>query len=155
MGWKCLVISVPVIGLVYCGVGPSTYDLTTELEVFFDSFLGNRRDHFVYGPGQWDHSLGAHKQWSLAIVDSKNLFIYYTHYSKYLTRSDKITLLSEFRADSRIVPSQWEMALLCNNVSHWLGANLESALELIHCSLVTIELGQHGSMRTPTWTNVG
>ena len=24
--------------------------------------------------------------------------------------------------------SQWETALLCNDVSHWLGANLESAL---------------------------
>ena len=32
------------------------------------------------------------------------------------------------RADSRFVPSQWEMALVCNNVSHWLGASLESAL---------------------------
>ena len=35
----------------------------------------------------------------------------------------------EYRADSRFAPIQWEMALLCNNVSHWLGANLESALE--------------------------
>ena len=25
-------------------------------------------------------------------------------------------------------PSQWEMALFCNDVSHWLGADLESAL---------------------------
>ena len=33
------------------------------------------------------------------------------------------------RADSRFAPSQWEMALLCNDVSHWLGASLESALE--------------------------
>ena len=32
------------------------------------------------------------------------------------------------RADSRFVPSQWETALLCNDVSHWLGTNLESAL---------------------------
>ena len=32
------------------------------------------------------------------------------------------------RADSRFVPSQWEKALLCNDVSHWLGASLESAL---------------------------
>ena len=30
--------------------------------------------------------------------------------------------------DSRFVPCQWETALLCNNVSHWLGTNLESAL---------------------------
>ena len=29
------------------------------------------------------------------------------------------------RADYKFVPSQWEMALLCNDVSHWLGANLE------------------------------
>ena len=33
------------------------------------------------------------------------------------------------RADSRFVPSQWETALLCNDISHWLGANLESALD--------------------------
>ena len=32
------------------------------------------------------------------------------------------------KADSRFAPSQWETALLCNDVSHWLGANLESAL---------------------------
>ena len=32
------------------------------------------------------------------------------------------------KADSRFAPSQWETALLCNNISHWLGASLESAL---------------------------
>ena len=32
------------------------------------------------------------------------------------------------KADSRFAPSQWETALLCKDVSHWLGANLESAL---------------------------
>ena len=31
-------------------------------------------------------------------------------------------------ADSRFAPSQWETALLCNDVSHWLGASPESAL---------------------------
>ena len=31
-------------------------------------------------------------------------------------------------AGSRFAPSQWETALLCNDVSHWLGASLESAL---------------------------
>ena len=30
-----------------------------------------------------------------------------------------------FRADSRFAPSQWETALLCNDVSYWLGANLQ------------------------------
>ena len=32
----------------------------------------------------------------------------------------------KFWDDSRFVPGQWEMALLCNDVSHWPGANLES-----------------------------
>ena len=32
------------------------------------------------------------------------------------------------RADSRVPPSQRETALLCNDVSHWLGANLESVM---------------------------
>ena len=32
------------------------------------------------------------------------------------------------RADSRFAPSQWETALLCNNISHWLSASLESVL---------------------------
>ena len=32
-------------------------------------------------------------------------------------------------AGSRFAPSQWETALLCNDVSHWLDASLESALE--------------------------
>ena len=32
-------------------------------------------------------------------------------------------------ADYRFAPCQWETALLCNDVSHWLGASLESAPE--------------------------
>ena len=34
------------------------------------------------------------------------------------------------RADSSFAPSQWGTALLCNDLSHWLGANLESALHV-------------------------
>ena len=30
---------------------------------------------------------------------------------------------------TRFATSQWETALLCNGVSHWLGASLESALD--------------------------
>ena len=36
----------------------------------------------------------------------------------------------DYRADSRFVPSQWEMAWLCKDVSHWLAASLETALGL-------------------------
>ena len=38
---------------------------------------------------------------------------------------------TKFRADSRLVPSQWETSLQNNAVSHWLGANLESALKFM------------------------
>ena len=41
---------------------------------------------------------------------------------------------SILRADSRFAPSQWERTLQSNAVSHWLGANLESALTLISCN---------------------
>ena len=34
----------------------------------------------------------------------------------------------DIRDNSRFTPSQWETSLLCNDVSHWLGANLESSL---------------------------
>ena len=38
------------------------------------------------------------------------------------------------QADTRFAPSQWETALLCNDVSHWLGlgASQESTLYLHH-----------------------
>ena len=32
------------------------------------------------------------------------------------------------RADSKFAPSQWKTALFCNDVFHWLGTRLESAL---------------------------
>ena len=35
----------------------------------------------------------------------------------------------EYKADSRFAPSQWATVLLCNDVSHWLGTNLESSLK--------------------------
>ena len=37
------------------------------------------------------------------------------------------------RADPRLVPSQWETSLQSNAVSHWLGANLESAPSNLSC----------------------
>ena len=35
------------------------------------------------------------------------------------------------RADSRLAPSQWETSLQSNTISHWLVANLESALHMV------------------------
>ena len=39
--------------------------------------------------------------------------------------------LPAIRVDSMFAPSQWETALLCNDVSHWLGASPNSALPAI------------------------
>ena len=39
-----------------------------------------------------------------------------------------VMFMSIYRPDSRLAPSQWETSLQSNAVSHWLGANLESAL---------------------------
>ena len=39
-------------------------------------------------------------------------------------------MIQNYRADSRFAPSQWKRALLCYDISHWLGASLESALKL-------------------------
>ena len=36
--------------------------------------------------------------------------------------------ISYYRADSRFASSQWETALLCNDISYWLGATLWSVL---------------------------
>ena len=35
-----------------------------------------------------------------------------------------------YRADPRLVPSQWETSLQSNAVSHWLGASLGSAQDM-------------------------
>ena len=56
-------------------------------------------------------------------------------------------------ADSRLAPSQWETSLQDNAVSHWLGANLESALVSIGHS--EIACNNHSddipSMADPQW----
>ena len=42
--------------------------------------------------------------------------------------SSKYIMIDISRADSRFVPGHWETLLQSNAISHWLGANLESAL---------------------------
>ena len=48
-------------------------------------------------------------------------------------------------ADCRFASNQWETALLCNDVSHWLGASLESALHQYYGQTQTTKL------MGPTW----
>ena len=51
-----------------------------------------------------------------------------------------LCLIKANRVDSRFAPSQWETALLCKDVSHWLGTILEPALgkELHHAHGISI-----------------
>ena len=48
--------------------------------------------------------------------------------SLHSTKAKQIDCQYLFMVVSKFAPSQWETPLLCNDVSHWLGANLESAL---------------------------
>ena len=70
-----------------------------------------------------------------------NIVMYlYLHHSSRMKSYRLLRFCSSarLRADYRFAPSQWETALLCNNVSHWLGASLESAL-------ATDDLGTSGT----------
>ena len=56
-------------------------------------------------------------------------FDVWTYHDDIMTWTCSLYFWPSLRADSRFVPTQWETALLCNDVSHWLGASLESALQ--------------------------
>ena len=47
-----------------------------------------------------------------------------------ITKPISEPIMTKIRVDSRFALSQWEMALLCNDISHWLGESLESALKI-------------------------
>ena len=58
-------------------------------------------------------------------------FCYLLETSVWLLGTWVACLLGTCKADSMFAPSQWETALLCNDVPHWLGASLESALYFV------------------------
>ena len=60
-----------------------------------------------------------------------SIYAYISSFCGELVHWHKGNLINHIRADSRFAPSQWETKLLCNDVSHWLGASLESALILM------------------------
>ena len=109
-----------------------------------------------YGCGGWGWRLGGDYEnlkmitwtgwgiwlndWQLVHHHSPNWydFQWYNQFnSSYTYTSDQgYDDLSTFRVDSRFVPSQWKMALLCN-VSHWQGASLESTLTWWNAQLIS------------------
>ena len=74
--------------------------------------------------------------------------------------NDSLLWITALRADSMFQPSQWETALLCNDVSHWLGANLWSTSsiyfnktqKLSHCDKFLV--GENIRFDKPDWPYV-
>ena len=78
-------------------------------------------------------------------------FIWLTHRLLVMPLSTTILPCSGqiFRTDSRLAPSQWETALLCNDISYWLGTNPESALYYCHTFMSSRNWLQ--AFRNPIW----
>ena len=71
---------------------------------------------------------------SMGMIKDKNVYVFHQagsilHY--YVVWLIWYSIQLNNRADSKLAPSQWEMALFCNDVSHWLGASLESSLNKV------------------------
>ena len=74
--------------------------------------------------------------WWKVLCDSWSTFIMYLWLIKYWNVQMNVSLywrphIIQFTADPRLAPSQWETSLQSNDISHWLGANLESALQFM------------------------
>ena len=70
---------------------------------------------------------------SLKWTDGKDPLIDINYKSRH-NRTEPGHDWSQCRPDFRLAPSQWEMSLQSNAISHWLGANLESDLQCWHTS---------------------
>ena len=70
------------------------------------------------------------QRWTHPERDEQNTF------SLHFMKHNYTLLETAYRAHSRFVPIQWETALLCNKVSHWLAASLQSALWLPPASYI-------------------
>ena len=99
--------------------------------------MWNQRS-ILYSPG---FNLVLHIQRSTLFLCK---FANMVHYSDKTVNILKTTQQYTFRADSRFVPSQWEMLLLCNGFSHWLCASLESALALYVLLMSLLSLSRPG-----------
>ena len=70
--------------------------------------------------------------WTMVIpVNGHSKSIHYTHNTRQPVNHsicEWMKMCICLMADSWLAPNQWETALLCNDVSHWLCASLESAM---------------------------
>ena len=87
------------------------------------------------------HKLSCHVQncdliWSVYFMIERHNFCLQNLNYEFISpmgNGSQVTLkgVGIIRADSRFMANQWKTALLCNDVSHWLGASLESALDYV------------------------
>ena len=92
-----------------------------------DKTVSKRQSLYGWGPGAKDKPWQIYEYSKISVTwHQANICFIGIIYSN----ADLELRLMELRADSWFAPSQWEMALLCNEVSHSLGTSLESVLEL-------------------------
>ena len=99
------------------GEFPAQRPVTWSFNVFFDPRLNKQLSKQLWG---WSFEMPLRQLWRHCNVLSDALqtpLLARPHHYKW-----------PIRADSRFAPSQWQTSLQSNAVSHWLGANLESAL---------------------------
>ena len=97
--------------------------------------------------------------WGVTVMLSTRAECIIQGYQKWDQGSNKLLWNQHFRADPRFVSSQWETALLCNNVSHWLGTSLESTLGFAVQNICCIWSGWYPTLYGPyfheeTWKDI-
>ena len=130
-GWPC--ICFPGV-LIISGDTMNEQDwqapyLGTVITKVLDFYLSQRRWQSAWEKQTWQ-----------PFYQKGHVFLFSFCKLKECYHCEKINLpvaKNHCRADSRLVHSQWETALLCNDVSHWLGASLDSALQWIIDFLTT------------------
>ena len=106
---------------------PLTKASDADFDVFFDMHLNKRLSKQSWC---WLFETSSRSLWRHC--NGKSLIWNHGHISQGTMRSDnwafKCSETIYNRADSMLAHSQWETSLHSNAVSHWLGANLESAM---------------------------
>ena len=91
-----------------------------------------RGDELIGHDQKWQKMAGKKVTDGQTTTELNYLGGYHLHHDacNHWSRQDKSWMVTQWgiRADFKFVPSEWETALLCNDISRWLGSNLESAL---------------------------
>ena len=124
------------------GEFPAQMPVTRSFDVFFDLRLTKRlskqsRGWWFKTPSRFHFQVvtflvlsSLASVYALGILATAGLGVVFeiVHPFRYVSFESTEPKCYIFRTDSRFAPSQWEMSLQSNAVSHWLGANLKSAL---------------------------